>query len=291
MGEILKMLFEWNPGLMTAIVVGSILVVITLVYKSIFRDPPRFPQARYPGDQQAIQSAFHKVALKEHEEWGKGLGRSIFLNRPGGAGIIALIVILIAFCVVVIGGFGYILPNSVNPLLVQSGETCTGFRNEAIVYLPEGVEKIPGDICNGVVVPDVTPTVLVLTENTVPVFNPEPTMTQIILPTPTVEVFMTPSIELRTVWGFSDHTWNEKTLDGFTKVEESKNCNFSDPSFEVPANASDAIILFEGSASYLTSDDIVNVQGSVIWELVNNSVVATVKSCGPAFTKFSLWVK
>ena len=291
MGEILKMLFEWNPGLMTAIVVGSILVAITLGYKKIFKDPPRIPEAKYRGDQASIQNAFNRVALRESEEWGKGLGRSIFLNRPGGAGIIALIVILIAFCVVVIGGLGYFLPDSVNPLLVQSGETCTGFRNEAIVYLPEGVEKIPGDICNGVVVLEATPTVQVLTENTVPVVIPESTMTQIILPTPTAEVYMTPSIDLRTVWGFNDQTWNEKTLDGFTKVGESKSCNFSDPSFEVPANASDAIILFEGSVSYLASDDIVNVQGTVIWELTNDSVVATVKSCGPAFTKFSLWVK
>jgi hypothetical protein len=106
------------------------------------------------------------------------------------------------------------------------------------------------------------------------------------------ETQMAPENELRTIWSFNDQNWNERVLDGFAQAGDSKKCKFTDPVFVIPAGTRDALILYEGSAGgYLASDDIVNVQGSVIWELVDNSVVATVKSCGPAFTKFSLWVR
>ena len=106
------------------------------------------------------------------------------------------------------------------------------------------------------------------------------------------ETQMAPKNEVRTIWGFNDQNWNERVLDGFAQAGDSKRCNFTDPVFVIPAGTRDALILYEGSVGgYLASDDINNVQGKVIWKLVDNSVIATVKGCGPAFTKFSFWVR
>lgn len=279
---------EWMYPVI-CIVTSGIIIVVALLWKSMFPgiEPP--PEAKYPKDQSQVSSNYYYVLRDGQEKLGKkifGERFDAFLKGGGGRfilfGIVAAVAVLVVSLGYSAGDYIGVIP-SPDPNIVGPNDTCVRRGQK----LPEGAVIQGWDECNGKVIePTAIPTILA------PTLTPAPSG---IIESPTTQIFpsATPIPTEQTTYPIKvvmleghpvEQGWMETpSLNGYHQVSEAKCGN----PLEVPANTTFAFVLFEGGRdNWLISDSVANVNDAK-FSIAGNSV--NIEYCKRG-SWFSLWV-